>query len=55
VLFLQAGTIMEGFHGEYWNLSDKDSEAENYRMIGIIQKMLGQENTKNLQILGEKK
>jgi hypothetical protein len=35
-----AGQIMAGFEGEYYGLSDKDSEAESYRMIAKFQKLL---------------
>jgi len=32
--------IMAGFDGEYYSLSDKDAEAESYRMIAQLQKIL---------------
>ena len=33
-------TMMDGFHGSYWNLTDKDEEAESYRMLANIFGML---------------
>lgn len=46
------GTLMSGFDGEYWGLSDKDSELESYKAIANIQKLLG-EHSENLKVLGE--
>ncbi len=35
-----AGQIMAGFEGEYFGLAKKDAEAESYRMIASLQKLL---------------
>lgn len=38
---VNAGTLMAGFYGEYYNLNGKvDPEAESYRMIANVQKVL---------------
>lgn len=39
-----ATTLMAGFYGEYWDITDKDAESENYKAIASVQKMLGVEN-----------
>jgi len=33
-------SIMSGFYGEYWDLSDKDPEEESYKMTSNIVRML---------------
>jgi len=43
-----AETLMEGFGGVYFGLSNKDEKTESYRRIGQLQKLFGKEN---LQIL----
>ena len=50
----QIGTLMDGFDGEGFGLTDKDSESESYKTIAKLQKMLGSA-FKNIMILGEKK
>ncbi|MEK6829792.1 MAG: hypothetical protein AABY15_06760 [Nanoarchaeota archaeon] len=52
---MKPATLMDGFHGEYFGLSDKDAEAESYRHIAQMQKVLGKLGIEgaNLQILGE--
>ena len=49
------GTMMDGFHGEGFGLTDKDSEAESYRMTAHIFSMLGNAgfDRKNVHLLGE--
>lgn len=49
------GTLMDGFKGEGFGLSEKDSEAKSYRSIATMMKMLGidQTNKNDLNILGE--
>jgi hypothetical protein len=44
-------TLMGGFYGEYWNLTDKDAELESYKITGTVQKMLGDSGLK-LEVLG---
>jgi len=51
---MDAGTLMDGFDGEGFGLSNKDSEAESYRAIANVFKMLGV-TEKNVKILGEDK
>lgn len=36
-----AGTLMAGFYGEYFKLTDKDEESESYKTIARLQKMMG--------------
>lgn len=43
--------LMGGFYGEYWKLTGKDAEAESYRSIGMIQKMLGEDLAKHMEVL----
>lgn len=38
-----AKNLMDGFHGEYFGLSQGDSEKESFDMIAMIQKALGTE------------
>lgn len=48
-----ASQIMSGFYGEYFGLSDKDAEAESFRMIGSLQKMISAaagDEAKNLRM-----
>jgi hypothetical protein len=32
--------MMDGFHGSYWKLTDKDEEKESYQMLANIFGML---------------
>jgi hypothetical protein len=48
-----ASKLMDGFDGEYWGLSDKDSEAESYRMIAQVQKLFGSRKITVLPKLGK--
>jgi len=52
---MSAGTMMDGFLGEGFNLTDKDSEAESYKKIAQMFSMLEKAgfDKKNVQILGE--
>jgi len=44
------GTLMDGFSGEGFGLSDKDSESESYKSIAKIQKLLGITKDSDLQL-----
>lgn len=46
---LSPATMMEGFHGNYWKLSNVDEEKDSYERLGQMTKMFGKDN---LQILG---
>lgn len=49
-------TLMDGFEGQYYDLSNKDGESESYKHIAQMQKMLGKLGVGNkLEILGETK
>lgn len=52
---LSAATMMDGFHGEGFSLTDKDSETESYKMISHILSALSNSgvNKENIKILGE--
>ena len=54
---MSPATMMSGFSGEYYSLTDEDPEAQSYRSIGQIQKLLSpllESNTgAQLHILGE--
>lgn len=47
---MEPKTLMDGFHGEYFGLSDEDAEATSYRNIAQMQKIFGK---LGLEVLGE--
>lgn len=51
---MSAGTLMDGFDGQGFGLSDKDSEAESYRQIAQMFSLLGKAGFKkeNVKVLG---
>lgn len=50
-----AGQIMAGFHGEYWNLTDEDPEKASFEMLGKITGMIKKAGWKNIEIAGGEK
>lgn len=53
---MSAATLMDGFKGEGFGLSDDTAEADSYRAIAFIQKMVGGKTDPNvkIQVLGVK-
>lgn len=49
---MEPKTLMDGFQGEYYKLTDEDSEAKSYRNIAQMQKAFGKLGL-GMQILGE--
>lgn len=49
---MSPGTLMDGFDGEGFGLSDNDSEKSSYQMIAQIQKMVSGSGTE-MHVLGE--
>lgn len=51
---MSPGTLMDGFHGEAFGLTDKDGESESYKAIAKIQNLLSGTGIgkENLSILG---
>jgi len=52
-----ASTLMGGYYGDHWKLTDKDAEMESYKSIAKMQKILGLTGygNKKLEILSKKK
>lgn len=51
---MSPGTLMDGFEGEGFGLSDNDSEKQSYEMIAKMKKMFGTAGDITMQVLGEK-